>query len=99
MITLAACTLPHTDSASKTPASTHTKSPHNLIVYYDDQENIQPILKAAEKIHAKILYRYKNFNALAVALPNNYTQQQGVAYFEALPNVLQAIPDQIQPLY
>ena len=46
-----------------------------------------------------MIYRYHNFNALALKLPEKYSIEQGIHYFEKIDGVLQVTRDEIMQLH
>ena len=71
----------------------------NLIIYFDAKTGAEPVLTAAKNIHASVIYRYHNFNALALKLPEKSSIEQGIRYFEKIDGVLQVTRDEIMQLH
>jgi hypothetical protein len=74
-----------------------------LIAFYDTSVGCKPLLKAIKSYHAKILYRYKNFNAIAFSIPAKKKEDDAIAYFQKVKGVLTVNKDtkvelQAQPL-
>lgn len=71
-------------------------SPSTLIIYYSG--NSKKILKLAKRIRAEVLYKYNNFNAIAIRKPNNMTLEETKYLFEKQKFVLQVSYDHIYHL-
>lgn len=71
-------------------------SPSTLIIYYSKSN--KRILRLAKKIGAKVLYAYKNFNAVAIKKPDNMSLDETKAKFEELSDVLQVNYDHVYHL-
>ncbi len=73
-------------------------SPNTLIISYDPAVGSAPLLKAARRYGATILYRYQNFNMVALRLPEGKTLAEGIAHFQQVRGVLHVSRDRIYRL-
>lgn len=55
-------------------------------------------MKAAEAYGSKLLYDYRNCNAIAVSIPAGKTTEEAIRYYLFQPGVLSTTPDQLLPL-
>jgi hypothetical protein len=71
---------------------------HTLIIFYDVQIGNKALLKAVQSYGAKILYQYKNFNGIAISIPDNKTLDESITYFQKVKGVLSVNKDRIYHL-
>lgn len=72
-------------------------SPSTLIIWYK-QGRKKKLLKAVKKYNAEILYDYKNFNGVAIKIPQGMDINSAIAYFKKVKGVLQVNRDSIMHL-
>lgn len=73
-------------------------SPSTLIIYYDASIGSKPLLKAAKKIGAEVIYQYTFIKGIAVRKPDNMTLDETKAYFERVKGTLSVQYDRIYHL-
>lgn len=73
-------------------------SPDTLIAYYDPQTGDAPLLAAAQREHAEIVYRYRHINGLALRLPQGHDMEAVAARLRQTSGVLGVERNQIHPL-
>lgn len=73
-------------------------APHTLIIFYDPAVGKQPLLKAVRKMEAEILYDYKNFNGMAVRVPDSIRIEDAITRLRKVKGVLQVNRDRIYRL-
>ncbi len=61
---------------------------HTFIIWYDSTVGKKPLLKAAEKKHATVVYDYKNFSGVALRTPIETSIEDTKAYFESVRGVI-----------
>lgn len=71
----------------------------NLIIYYDAQTGNRHLLNAVKIQGFPILYRYKNFNAVTVRVPQKKNIEQAIQHFEKIKGVLQVSRDHIMAVH
>ena len=62
---------------------------HSLIVFYDPKVGREPLEKAVEEYGAKVMYDYKSFNGMAIALPNGKNMIAAKQHFAKVKGVTQ----------
>lgn len=70
-------------------------SPSVLIIYYHADAGEKPILTAAKKIGAQVIYRYKFIKAMAIKKPGNMTLEETKTYFEKVKGIINVEYDRI----
>lgn len=83
---LAACSL---GSTRKEPLFYHT-----FIIWYDSNVGRKPLLKAAKKKNATVVYDYKNFSGIALRTPIEKSIEDTKTYFENVRGVVAVQTDQ-----
>lgn len=73
-------------------------SPSTLIIYYNGDIGKKPLLKAAKKIGAQIIYQYTFIKGIALKKPDNMTLDETKAYFEKVKGVVSVNYDRIYHL-
>ena len=68
----------------------------NLIIYYDPATGKGELLEAAKKYGSKVLYEYKNFNIIAVSVPQKRTTAKAIRFYKKVKGVLSVTEDRIQ---
>ena len=68
----------------KMPVPEDYPQTHNLIIFYDADTGSKPLINAAEKYGSQIIYKYENFNAIAVTVPEGKSQDNAVEYYKAV---------------
>ena len=71
----------------------------NLIIYYDSATGKGELLEAAKKYGSKVLYEYKNFNSIAVSVPQKRTTAKAIRFYKKVKGVLSVTEDRIQKLH
>jgi hypothetical protein len=59
----------------------------SLIIYYDPETGNGPLTEAIRKNGAKVLYRYQNFNAVAIKINKNQQMNDAIKYYEKVKGV------------
>ena len=57
------------------------------------------MLEAAKKYGSKVLYEYKNFNSIAVSVPQKRTAAKAIRFYKKVKGVLSVTEDRIQKLH
>lgn len=66
----------------------HSKrTSRTLIIMYNAETGEAPLLEAAEKYGAEIIYRYENFNGVALVIPEGKDVNEAIRYFRAVKGV------------
>lgn len=86
-------------AACQSAAPPSAASSDTLIVFYDVQTGDAPLLAAVQRERAKILYRYRQFNGLALSLPSGSDAEQAAARLRQTRGVLSVEPDRIMTLH
>jgi|GEM_PF-3913242 len=73
-------------------------SPSTLIIFYDGSVGKEPLLQAVEKYKAEIIYDYKNFNSIAIRIPDGVSIQDAIGYFSKVEGVISVNRDAIYHL-
>lgn len=69
-------------------------APFVLIIYYDGAVGSADLLRAVRDYKSKLVYEYKNFNGIAIALdPKRHDHKEAIKHFEGLPGVLSVMLD------
>jgi hypothetical protein len=92
---------------SKTTPITYTEesndakqrfSQHTLIIFYDQEIGSDYLMKAIKVYGASIIYKYQNFNGMAISIPKGKKLEEAIAYFQKIKGVLSVNKDQIYKL-
>ena len=95
---LAACTStgilyperqPHPSSS---PLET-IEATNTLIIFYDPETGSERLMTAVREYGAKIGYKYRNFNGIAIKLPNGSDMEKAASHFRTVKGVLSAEAD------
>lgn len=72
-------------------------SPTTLIIWYDAtaKANKRRLLHAVRRYKATVVYTYRNFNAIAIKLPDGADIDDAVGHFQKVKGVLQVNRDRI----
>lgn len=73
----------------------NNRTGRTLIVMYSAETGIAPLLEAAEKYGAEIIYRYENFNGVALVIPEGKDVTEAIRYFKAIEGVISVNRDSI----
>lgn len=73
----------------KTPVS------HTLIIFFDKKTGSKPLLKAIKKQGCTLLYKYKEFNGVAVKVDEKHDINQAIADFKKVKGVTSVNKDGI----
>jgi len=73
-------------------------SPRTLIIFYDAEVGKAPLLKAVKRLKAEVMYDYKNFNGIAIALPEGSDIHEAMRQLQQVKGVLQVNRDRIMRL-
>jgi len=61
---------------------------HSLIISYDVEVGKKPLKRAIKRKKCEIMYDYKNFNMIAVRLPDNFPLAEAEEYFRGVRGVI-----------
>jgi len=61
---------------------------HSLIISYDVEVGKKPLKRAIKRKKCEIMYDYKNFNMIAVRLPDNFPLAEAEEYFRNVRGVI-----------
>ncbi|WP_308861216.1 hypothetical protein [Neisseria mucosa] len=101
---LAACTstgIPHPEKQphlSSSPLET-TEATDTLIIFYDPETGSERLMNAVREYGAKIVYEYRNFNGIAIKLPNGTDMEKAASHFRTVKGVLSAEADRRMQLH
>ena len=101
---LAACTstsIPHPEKQphlSSSPLET-TEATNTLIIFYDPETGSERLMNAVREYGAKIVYEYRNFNGIAIKLPNGTDMEKAVSHFRMVKGVLSVEADRRMQLH
>ena len=70
-------------------------SPTNLLILYDSIVGKKPLMKAIEKVKAKVIYEYHFIHGMAICKSEEMTLEESMAYFRKVKGVLSVEYDQI----
>ena len=73
----------------KTPVS------HTLIIFFDKKKGNKPLLKAIKKQGCALLYKYKEFSAVAVKVDEKHDVDKAIANFKKVKGVTSVNKDGI----
>jgi hypothetical protein len=73
-------------------------SQHTLIIFYDQEIGSDYLMKAIKVYGASIIYKYQNFNGMAISIPKGKKLEEAIAYFQKIKGVLSVNKDQIYKL-
>lgn len=75
-------------------------SPSTLIIWYDasSKRNKKRLMKAVKAYKASIIYDYKNFNGIAIKIPEGPSLEAAITYFQKVKGVLQVNRDGIMTI-
>lgn len=74
---------------------------NSLIIFYDSETGSSYLLDATRKFGAKIIYEYKNFNGIAITLPEGKGGKNindSISYFSKVKGVISVERDRIYHL-
>ncbi|QEY23229.1 hypothetical protein [Neisseria animalis] len=71
----------------------------NLIVFYTPETGKAALLRAARDYGVEVVYEYKNFNGIAVRVPQGVSPSEAAAYFRNTDGVLAVNPDGMAVLH
>ena len=101
---LAACTstsIPHPEKQphlSSSPLET-TEATNTLIIFYDPETGSERLMNTVREYRAKIVYEYRNFNGIAIKLPNDTDMEKAASHFRLVKGVLSAEADRRMQLH
>lgn len=78
----------------ETPRQKVADDVRTVIVYYDARKGKSALLKAARKYGSKVLYEYRNFNAVALSVPAGKSASDAVRRYERVRGVVLVALDQ-----
>lgn len=95
LIPLNSCKSHKSEVAENNQATTQTqpatmkqnRSARTLIIMYSAETGNAPLLEAAEKYGAEIIYRYENFSGVALVIPEGKDVNEAIRYFRAVEGV------------
>ena len=73
-------------------------APRTLIIFYDPEVGTAPLDKAIADCGAEVIYRYHNFNGMAIVIPGNMNINDAIKFFEQVDGVLSVRRDRIYHL-
>lgn len=82
-------------TAQKKEAPERTR---NLIIYYKDDADLQPLLDVVKKEKLELIYQYKNFKAIAVKVPDDRDLEGVKSYLQTLAGVLSVNYDEVNQI-
>ena len=96
--TLAACTSTSILHPERQPHSSSslletTEATNTLIIFYDPETGSERLMNAVREYGAKIVYEYRNFNGIAIKLPNGTDMEKAASHFRTVKGVLSAEAD------
>ena len=95
---LAACTSTGILHPEKQPHSSSSpletiEVTNTLIIFYDPETGSERLMNAVREYGAKIVYEYRNFNGIAIKLPNGTDMEKAASHFRTVKGVLSAEAD------
>ena len=102
--TLAACTStgilhPERQPHSSSSLLETTEATNTLIIFYDPETGSERLMNAVREYGAKIVYEYRNFNGIAIKLPNGTDMEKAVSHFRMVKGVLSVEADRRMQLH
>ena len=90
--TLAACTSTSILHPERQPHSSSslletTEATNTLIIFYDPETGSERLMNAVREYGAKIVYEYRNFNGIAIKLPNGTDMEKAASHFRMVKGV------------
>ncbi|MBP3774316.1 MAG: hypothetical protein ILA34_03070 [Bacteroidaceae bacterium] len=74
-------------------------NPHVLIVCYDSAVGPRPLLRAARRWHAKVIYQYRIIPGMALSMPKDRGMEKSIRYFKKVKGVVQVSRDRVYHLH
>lgn len=65
-----------------------------LIIFYDPAVGKAPLMEATREMGAELVYDYRIFNGIAVALPRGHRKDRAIRRYERVKGVLSVMEDQ-----
>ena len=101
---LAACTSTNILYPEKQPHSSSSpletiEATNTLIIFYDPETGSERLMNAVREYGAKIVYEYRNFNGIAIKLPNGTDMEKAASHFRTVKGVLSAEADRKMQLH
>jgi len=101
---LAACTSTGILYPKKQPHSSSSplktiEAANTLIIFYDPETGSERLMNAVREYRAKIVYEYRNFNGIAIKLPNGTDMEKAASHFRTVKGVLSAEADRRMQLH
>lgn len=97
LLSLAACA--SSQQAAKADTATNADSAGNLIIFYDPAVGKDELREAAKKYGSEVIYEYKNFNSIAVTVPQGKTMEEAIRFYEKTSGVLSVMEDRKMELH
>lgn len=102
--TLAACTSTSILHPERQPHSSSslletTEATNTLIIFYDPETGSERLMNAVREYGAKIVYEYRNFNGIAIKLPNGTDMEKAASHFRTVKGVLSVEADRRMQLH
>ena len=76
-----------------------TEATNTLIIFYDPETGSERLMNAVREYGAKIVYEYRNFNGIAIKLPNGTDMEKAASHFRTVKGVLSAEADRRMQLH
>jgi hypothetical protein len=83
---------------SSTEISNEQYTPSTLIISYGERKDTTALYKAVKKYGASFIYKYNNFNAIAISIPKEKNIGDAIIYFKKIKGVLSVDRDRIYHL-
>src|SRR5574344_793080 len=83
---------------SNTEIGNEQFTPSTLIISYGERKDTTALYKAVKKYGASFIYKYNNFNAIAISIPKEKNIGDAIIYFKKIKGVLSVVRDRIYHL-
>lgn len=93
------CSVLKKDKESPAQIGENKHQTNRIIIYYETGINLSNLKTEISKYGGKIIYEYKNFNALAVEIPQNKSVEQSIEHFKKQEGVLNVNADGVSEIH
>lgn len=99
LVAVSCRTHPSSEAVSTPSTSLQTEQNRTLIIMYDAAVGKKPLMKAVKQYNARLLYDYRNFNGIAISLPDSVHIEKAIARFKKVKGVLSVQRDRKLQLF
>lgn len=92
------CNIIKKDNEVTTQIGENKHQDNRIIIYHEAEINLSGLRNVISQYGGKIIYEYKNFNALAVEIPQNKSIDQSIEFFSKQKEVLNVSADGVNAI-